>query len=1171
MYIKEVELKNFKSFGKSVRVPLKNDFLTVTGPNGSGKSNIVDALLFALCLSSSRAMRAERLPDLIYRGEGAKNPDFAQVTVRLDNAGRSFPLDSDTIEVSRSIKVKGDKYSSSYYFNGKSCSQGELHELLAKAGITPESYNIVMQGDVTRIIEMSALERRKIIDEIAGVAEFDEKKKKAMEELDVVAERIGRVDVIIEEVADQLSHLKAERDRSLSYQAHREELSRQQAFLLLAKLKEASTELEALHEEMAALEEKGKSLQQKAEEKRQHFSEQDARLASISSEITHKGEDEQIEVKRRIEEIKGEISREAARLEMVEKSLSEADDQQKSCFKQTESLQSEARSLGEKIGDASLRAASLRGELEDQLALQGKAQESLAQADARFTSLRDELAAARQAREEAKSSLGDLVRERDRLLDATRRSGLEKEELLSGIKEAEESLSSQEQDEKLLRSELSSLNSRAMSLEKDRDDLESARQRLRREMAEGDRELQKLQSEFAKSDGRMRAAEEKAGYSRAVEAVRSAMKRQMLQGLFGTIAELGKVDSAYSAALEVAAGARLQSIVAASDAEASQAIEYLKRSQIGRATFLPLNKLERGSLPSRPEHPGVVDYALNLVDFDAKFLPAFWYVFRDTLVMDSLSSARPLMGRYRMVTLEGDLVERSGAMTGGHYRSKMKFAAEERSRAMDLSAKIASAESERSQRLDRMDRIEEQISHISREVEELNREISKKTFQMDEMGSAGPRLEKAISEKRERLAAMEGEALGYKEQLGSLEATIASSEKTLSSVQQKIDRLEEDLKGSEIPELNKKADAAGLEVKRLQERIGGIDSEMLKDRIREDALREKLDELSARRASLEGQKAEALSRKSAAAALIAELKEKLAAALAREEEIEGELHGLKGERLKLLEKTLLLQREAEQAEREWDRIEARKNATASAGGAILSRVTELRGQIESCGVDSSQEPPNSEIVAEKIRALEQAMRDMEPVNMLAIREYDHVKTRHDTLVQRRNTLAEERKAIIEKLEKYDLMKKEAFMSSFTEINQNFKQIFMELSRGEGELILEDPEEPLAAGMTIKARPAGKPFHRLEAMSGGEKSLTALSFIFSIQMHRPAPFYAMDEIDMFLDGANVERVARLIKKISARAQFIVVSLRKPMILQSKYTLGVTMQENNITTVTGIATS
>ncbi len=199
------------------------------------------------------------------------------------------------------------------------------------------------------------------------------------------------------------------------------------------------------------------------------------------------------------------------------------------------------------------------------------------------------------------------------------------------------------------------------------------------------------------------------------------------------------------------------------------------------------------------------------------------------------------------------------------------------------------------------------------------------------------------------------------------------------------------------------------------------------------------------------------------------------------------------------------------------------------------------------------------------------MRDLEPVNMLAIQEYDHVQARYDFLAERRTTLSSEREAIINKLEKYDQMKREAFLASFTEINKNFKQIFQELSRGEGDLILENPEDPLAAGMTIKARPAGKALHRLEAMSGGEKSLTALSFIFSIQMYRPAPFYAMDEIDMFLDGANVERVAKLIKKISSKAQFIVVSLRKPMILQSKYTLGVTMQENNITTVTGICTS
>jgi chromosome segregation protein len=1171
LYIKEVELKNFKSFGKSVRVPLKNDFVTVTGPNGSGKSNIVDALLFALCLSSSRAMRAERLPDLIYRGEKGKNPDFAQVTVKLDNTSRLFPLDLDTIEVSRKIKVNHDKYASSYYFNGKSCGQAELLDLLAKAGITPESYNIVMQGDVTRIIEMTPGDRRKIIDEIAGVSEFDEKKKKAMDELDVVRERIGRVDVIIEEVAAQLDRLKAERDKALSYQAHRDELSRQEAFLLLARLKEAMTELACLDEEVGSLDAKSQTLLDRSEGKKAELDELNSKLQSISQEINHKGEDEQISVKRKIEELKGENAREMARIEMTVKAISDIEGQQKSCFKQTETTSEEIGSLAEKIRDASLRGASLRGELEDQLSLQEDARSSLAQADAKFSELRDDLAAARLSREDAKSKLGDLVRERDRILDATRRGGLEREELSAAIKEALDSLAGIDHDGELLKSELASLNSRAMHMERDKDDLESARLRLRREVSEAERELQRLQSEFAKSDGRMRAAEEKAGYSRAVEAVRSAMKRQMLSGLFGTIAELGNVTGRYSAALEVAAGARLQSIVAANEMDASSAIEYLKRSQIGRATFLPLNKLERGRLPSKPNHAGVVDFALNLVDFDSKFLPAFWYVFRDTLVMESLSSARPLMGRYRMVTLEGDLVEKSGAMTGGHYRSKMRFAAEEKSRLMELSEKIVEAEAERSSRLDKQDQIEEQISKLAREVEELNREISKKTFQMDEMGSSRPRLEKAIKEKRERLLAMEVESLGYKEDLGRLEGEIAASEEVISAVQEQIDRLEGELKGSEIPELNRKADAASLEIKRLQERLAGIDAEILKDKIREEGLKEKLAELSAKRGSLDAEKAENLAKKEASAALIVTLKEELAAAQAREAEIEGELHGLKGERVQFVEKALAIQREIDQALREMDRIDARKNATVSSRDVIGSRVNELRTQIEGSGVDSTQEPPNSETVAEMIKALTQAMRDLEPVNMLAIQEYDLVKTRHDILVQRRGTLSGEREAIIDKLEKYDQMKKEAFMASFTEINKNFKLIFQELSRGDGDLVLENPEDPLTAGMTIKARPAGKPFHRLEAMSGGEKSLTALSFIFSIQMYRPAPFYAMDEIDMFLDGANVERVAKLIKKIAARAQFIVVSLRKPMILQSKYTLGVTMQEDNITTVTGICTT
>jgi len=1171
LHIREIELKNFKSFGRSIRVPLKNDFVTVTGPNGSGKSNIVDALLFALCLSSSRAMRAERLPDLIYRGESGKNPDFAQVTVRLDNTGRLFPLDVDVLEVSRKIKISHDKYASSYYFNGKSCSQSELLDLLSKAGITPESYNIVMQGDVTRIIEMTPVERRRIVDEIAGVAEFDEKKKKAMEELDVVRERISRVDVILEEVGAQLARLKEERDRAHTYQAHREELRRQEAFLLLARLKESSSELSRLEDEISGLTARNERLQQGSEGKRAELAALDESQKALSAKIAHKGEDEQIQVKRRIEELKGEIAREEGRMEMADRALAEIDEQHKTSFIQIANLQQESEELLERVRDASLRGASLRGELEDHMGMFTSVQERLAQADAKYSSLRDELALSRRLGEESKTRLGDLVRERDRLLDAARRGGLEREELSAGIKDSLDSLATLDHESEQLKSELATLNSRAMDMEKDRDDLESARMRLRREITESERDLQRLQGEYAKTDGGLRASEDRSGYSRAVEAVRSAMKRQALHGLYGTVAELGNVGSRYSAALEVAAGARLQSIVAASDEDAAHAIEYLKRSSIGRATFLPLNKLDRGGLSSKPNHPGVVDYALNLVDFEPKFQAAFWYVFRDTLVMETLNHARPLMGRYRMVTLEGDLVEKSGAMTGGHYRSKMRFAAEESKKLAELLEKISSLEAERAARLNSQDRIEEQISRLSREVELLNKDISRKTFQLDELSASKPRLEKSISDRRQRLVQMESESLGFKEQLGQLEVEIKKIEDVLSEELQRTERLEGALKGSEIPQLNRQSDGAQSEIKRLQERLAGIDAEILKDKIREESCQEKLKELVARREALDAQKAEANGRKDAAVARILSQKEQLRLTELREAEIETELHGLKGERGELLERTLALQREIDQADREKDRTDARIMATAAARDALQPKVEALRKEIESCGVDCEQDPPQSDTVAEEIRALEEAMKALEPVNMLAIDEYDHVLTRHDFLQQRRTTLSSEREAIIDKLEKYDQMKREAFLSSFAEINKNFKQIFQELSNGDGDLILENPDDPLAGGMTIKARPAGKPFHRLEAMSGGEKSLTALSFIFSIQMYRPAPFYAMDEIDMFLDGANVERVARLIKKIANKAQFIVVSLRKPMILQSKYTLGVTMQENNLSTVTGICTS
>jgi chromosome segregation protein len=387
----------------------------------------------------------------------------------------------------------------------------------------------------------------------------------------------------------------------------------------------------------------------------------------------------------------------------------------------------------------------------------------------------------------------------------------------------------------------------------------------------------------------------------------------------------------------------------------------------------------------------------------------------------------------------------------------------------------------------------------------------------------------------------------------------------------KVDQVEKELSGSEIPQLSAQADVADAEIKRLTDRIREIEADILKDRLRQENNLQKIHELQIRKDVLEKQKADALERVSSSQDEISQLEMDLKSWQARENEIGSELMNLKGERVTLAEQFLSVQKDAARAERDKERIDSRLMTMESTILETKSIVESLKTEIESCGIDPSHEPPRSNLTAERINELEKSMKDLEPVNMLAIQEYEHVEMRYNNLQDRSTTLSCEREAIIDKFEKYDQMKKEAFLTSFHEINNNFKEIFMELSQGEGELILEYPEDPLNGGMTIKARPAGKSFHRLEAMSGGEKSLMALSFIFAIQMHRPAPFYAMDEIDMFLDGVNVERVAKLIQRISRDAQFIVVSLRKPMIQNSRYTLGVTVQENNISNVTGICTS
>jgi chromosome segregation protein len=1171
VYIKEIEFVNFKSFGKKVKISFYNDFTTISGPNGSGKSNIIDGILFALGLSSSRTLRAEKLTDLIYNGDEAKKPDFAQVTILFDNSDRKLPLELDEVEISRKVRRTKSGYYSYFYFNGKAVTLGEIHSHLAKVGVTPEGYNVVMQGDVTQIISMTSVERRKIIDEIAGVAEFDERKQKALGELEVVRQQIERVDIILDEVRTQLGKLAGERDQALKYQALKTEKVKFEGYVLLSKLKDARTELSNVDNELAGKEEHLEKVKVLLNERAQELQVLEETLEKLSLEIRKKGEDEQLQVKREIEEIKGEISRCVDSIEISESELDEADSRRRKAFVDIDSTKGKVRELEDKIESENLRKDSISSELSERKTERMLLQSRIADVDTKFAATRDELMAATRKLEGIKNEKNELIRTEDRLLDTLRRKSSELREIENQIRDAEAAVTTSDSDTLSVHYEIEKLSKNLESLIRDRDDIESSHFRIKEDIKKLESKLHSLQQDYAITEAKIRASEQGGTYSKAVEMVIGAARQEDLFGIRGTISQLGKVDRRYATALEIAAGNRMQAIVVDTDADAAEAIEYLKRRKGGRATFLPLNKMkESRRLGNLSYENGVIGYAIDLLEFDSDFEPAFWYVFQDTIVMEDLASARRLMGKARMVTLEGELLEKSGAMVGGSFSSKsgISFAAAEKDKLLELADEIKSLDASRTAAIGKQDSIESHVFELSRKIRDCEATISRKESQLEEITGRETKLAELLEAKQADLKAIESSRTELRIEMDKVIAEKVEKEKAASELEAHISELEAKLADSPLPEINKKLEFVDQELRRLEGRVRDTEASLNALQLEKGYAEQKIAEAKEIIRDLDEKKNSRLKKVDSLRVKIRELEEKLEEKKTLELELSDELIGLQKERENIQAEHSAVKRRVSIAATTLEKAKQQVLTLTATRNALLDQEKQFTEEVRRRGIEDTDEVPNYETVYMRIQAIEEALRRLEPVNMRAIDEYDEVELRLSDLQQKRDTLFSEREQLLERIDQYEQLKRDSFMEAYTSINTNFKDIFQELSDGLGELLLEEPADPFAGGMTLRAQPKEKTLQRIEAMSGGEKSLTALAFIFAIQRYRPAPFYAFDEIDMFLDGWNVERVSRRIKSSGSKVQFIVVSLRKPMIQAASRTIGVTMQENNITSITGV---
>ena len=1160
MYIKQLEIDNFKSFANKSEIPLLKGFTTVSGPNGSGKSNIIDSVLFALGLANASELRAENLSHFISTYT-KRNDAFVKVTFGDTENG-------EDLTIGRKIRKTSQGYASTYYINDSVTTLTNVHAVLEKYNVTPNSYNVMMQGDVMGITNCTPKNRRKIIDEIAGIADFDRRIDQATNELETVEQRVERSTVILNEVDNRLEQLKEEREVALKYQKLREEKQGLESQVSKVKFFDIKRSLEKAHENILEFTKKKKEEEVKNKDLDERLNLIKQKYQEISNLVKEKGEAQQIELKKQEEALKGEIDRKNNATNYADKQIHDG-------LRSIENAKNGIENFKKKIEDFKLkiklkddeiavikentktREAELKKILEDMTGLNATADQHIEKRNnlrKQLEDLKDEETKLIQSKLPLESELKTLQRD---LEDAKTR--------LAELTEMKENFAANQDLKKTL----------VEQLQKEMADFKIIQQNAMHDLDTTKNEINDLNYNIQMASRKIAVMEtkkqmaEESNFGRAVDTIMNAK----LRGVHAPLVKLGTVDKEFSVAMEVAFGGRMAHIVVDDEHVAGVAIELLKYSNAGRATFIPLNKIKKA--PTRlqlPRDKGVIDFAINLVDFDDEYIDAFYYAVGDTIVVEDLESAKKLIGKYRMVTLQGELLEKSGSMTGGtRLRTGLSFSQNDddelnkfKDRLKEMEQKLASLENKKTS-------LEAKLEDVRGKYSDSMSEFSKSKVELDNMNQNYANSENILKEKADFIASAEPKIVDLNNKLDKLEEKNVKIYDDMATCQEAIDEVEKLINDKDLKDLKEKTEGVENEIKRLQTKLmtAENDKNELNRQIsfHENLIETKTEEIT----NIEHNNVKLEEDKKRYQNDIVELNKKMEELHEQIVQIEEKLGKLLKERDEINAELIELEKQKHIKAADIERIAEQIESFKARRRELEPQLDSAKKDLEDAGEDVAKLEPieiSIEEITSKIQRLEKRMAELGDVNMRALAAYDEVLARQSELKEQIETLSKERKEILERMQGYEQLKKETFMKTYNHINENFKEVFHQLSEGEGELKLECPDDPLSGGMTIEAQPRDKKLQRLESMSGGEKSLTALAFVFAIQRYMPSPFYAFDEVDASLDTMNVERIAQMVQNQSKDTQFIVVSHRRPMIESANRTLGVTQKEKGITKVTGI---
>ena len=1169
MYLKEIEIQGFKSFADKTKVVFDQGVTAVVGPNGSGKSNITESLRWALGESSVKSLRGGKMPDVIFAGTESRKPlNYASVVVTLDNNDGFIKDAGQEIRVERHIYRSGD---SEYKIDGKKVRLRDIHDLFLDTGLGRDSFSIISQGKVEEIFNSKPEERRAIFEEAAGVLKYKTRRKETESKLQQTQDNLDRLEDIIYELDNQIKPLEKQAENARKFLDL--EVQRKAIYLdvLVAQINENKAELDSTEEELAQvqellmsyyqkrekLEEENQTLKKQRQDLQAEMAKDQGSLMDLTSLIS--------DLERKLALSKLESEQVALNQQEAQARLAALEDKRNSLSKEKSDKESSLALLEENLVQNNQKLNRLEAEL---LAFSDDPDQMIELLRERFVALLQEEA-------DVSNQLTRIENELENSRQLSQKQADQLEKLKEQLATAKEKASQQKADLETAKEQVQKLLADYQAIAKEQEEQKSSYQAQQSQLFD---RLDNLKNKQARAQSLENILRNHSNFYAGVKSV--LQEKARLGGIIGAVSEHLTFDVHYQTALEIALGASGQHIIVEDEHAATRAIDFLKRTRAGRATFLPLTTIKARTISSQNQDaiaasPGFLGMADELVTFDKRLEAIFKNLLATTAIFDTVEhareAARQVRYQVRMVTLDGTELRTGGSYAGGANRQNnsifikpeleqlQKEIAEEEAILRSEEATLKNLQDEMARLTERLEaiksqgeqaRIQEQglslaYQQTSQQVEELETLWKLQEEELDRLSDGDWQADKEKCQ--ERLAAIASDKQ-------NLEAEIEEIKSNKNAIQERYQNLQEQVAQARLlkTELQGQKRYEVADIERLGKELDNLDIEQ--EEIQR-LLQEKVDNLEKVDTNLLSQQVEEAKTQ----------KTNLQQGLIRKQfeldDIEGQLDDIASH----LD-------QARQQNEEWirkqTRAEAKKEKVSERLRHLQSQLTDQYQISYTEALEKAHELENLNLAEQEVQDLEKAIRSLGPVNLSAIEQYEEVHSRLDFLNSQRDDILSAKNLLLETITEMNDEVKERFKSTFEAIRESFKVTFKQMfGGGQADLILTEGDL-LTAGVEISVQPPGKKIQSLNLMSGGEKALSALALLFSIIRVKTIPFVILDEVEAALDEANVKRFGDYLNRFDKDSQFIVVTHRKGTMASADSIYGVTMQESGVSKIVSV---